>query len=267
MRSELAMNNLILNNGVAMPCIGFGVYQISNREVVRCVRDAIDCGYRLIDTAQWYGNEEGVGQAVAECGVPRERLFLVTKLQSPRRVEESVDASLRKLRSEYLDLLLIHWPMGGDAAVWLTMQRLYDRGKLRAIGLSNFYDNDLDTILRHTDVTPQVIQQELHPFRQQPELIDFYRRLRIVPQAWSPLACGKQGIFTDPLLSRIGSAYGKSPAQVSLRFLLQCGICPIPKSTHKARMVENLDIFDFSLSASDISAIRTLDLGHGLFGW
>ena len=261
------MKTITLNNGVEMPTLGFGVYNISNREVVRCVQEAIECGYRLIDTAQWYGNEDGVGRAVAECGLPRDQIFITTKLQSGRGVAESVEESLRKLRSEYIDLLLIHWPMGNDAAIWATMERLYECGKLRAIGLSNFYGSDFEGILHHCEVVPQVIQQELHPFRQQTALVERYRQLGLVPQAWSPLACGRENIFTNPTLMRIGAAHGKTAAQVALRFLVQCGICPIPKTTHKERMVENGAIFDFSLDADELTDLRALDLGHGLFGW
>ncbi len=261
------MQTITLNNEVAMPALGFGVYNIDNRDVVRCVQEAIECGYRLIDTAQWYGNEEGVGRAVAGCGLPREEIFITTKLQSGRRVAESVEESLRKLRSEYIDLLLIHWPMGGDAAIWSAMEGLCRCGKLRAIGLSNFYGSDLENILSCCEVTPQVIQQELHPFRQQPALTALYRRLGIVPQAWSPLACGRENIFANPTLLRIGAAHGKTAAQAALRFLVQGGVCPLPKTSHRSRMAENIDIFDFELCEDELADIRALDRGHGLFGW
>ena len=261
------MQTIRLNNGVQMPALGFGVYNISQSETARCVQEAVECGYRLIDTAQWYGNEEGVGRAVAECGLPREEIFITTKLQSGRRVAESVEESLRKLRSEYIDLLLIQWPMGEDAAIWSAMEGLCRRGTLRAIGLSNFYGNDLENILRCCEVAPQVIQQELHPFRQQSALVARYRQLGIVPQAWSPLACGRENIFTNPTLTRVGAAHGKTAAQVALRFLVQGGICPIPKTSHKNRMAENIDIFDFELSDAELADIHALDLGHGLFGW
>lgn len=261
------MQTITLNNGVPMPTLGFGVYNIGKSETVRCVREAIECGYRLIDTAQWYGNEEEVGRAVAECGLPREDIFITTKLQSGQLVVKSVEESLRKLRSEYIDLLLIHWPMGEDAAIWATMEGLYDCGKLHSIGLSNFYGSDFENILHYCQVMPQVIQQELHPFRQQREQVEKYRRLGIVPQAWSPLACGRENIFTNSTLVRIGAAHGQSAAQTALRFLVQCGVCPIPKTSHRERMVENIDIFGFELSEDELDAIRALDRGHGLFGW
>ncbi len=259
--------HILLNNGVSMPMMGFGVYGIGNREVARCVREAIECGYRLIDTAQWYGNEAGVGDAVRTCGVPREELFITTKLQSGHRVEESVIESLRKLQTDYLDLLLIHWPMGNDVEIWRAMEALYRRGTLRAIGLSNFYGEDYEGVLRCAEVVPQVIQQEVHPFRQQRELHAAYTAAGIALQAWSPLACGKQGIFSQPVLARIGAAHSKTAAQVALRFLVQGGICPIPKTTHRERMAENIDIFDFRLTEAELADIRALDLGHGLFGW
>ena len=261
------MQTITLSNGVQMPAIGYGVYKISNGEMPRCLREALECGYRLIDTAQWYDNEEGVGKVVAECHVPRSELFITTKLQSGLRVADRIDESLRRLRVDYVDLLLIHWPMGNDAATWHSMESAYGCGKVRAIGLSNFYGDDLEKVLRQAEVMPHVIQQELHPFRQQNKLVMRYRQMHIVPQAWSPLACGRQNIFSNPVLTRIGKAHHKTAAQVALRFLVQSGICPIPKSVHKERMTENIDIFDFLLSGEELAAIRALDLGHGLFGW
>lgn len=261
------MREMILSNGVAMPLIGLGLYRINNGEMSRCVREAVECGYQLFDTAQWYGNEEGLGEGISSCGVPRDRIFITTKLQSCHRVAQSINESLSRLRTDYIDLLLIHWPMGEDLTIWRTMERFYGEGKIRAIGLSNFYGEDLEGILRGAEVVPHVIQQELHPFRQQANLLKYYRKLGIVPQAWSPLACGKNGLFENPVLLRIGKTYSKTPAQVALRFLVQCGICPLPKSTHRARMAENMNIFDFELSEEDRADIRKLDTNRGLFGW
>ena len=261
------MQPYTLNNGVIMPPLGFGTYSIPPDQVERSVRDSLDCGYRMIDTAQWYGNETEVGRGIVRSGVARSEIFLVTKLQSGRHVRRSVAESMRRLGVDYLDLLLIHWPMGQDEKIWREMEQCVARGEVRAIGLSNFYGEDFENILRCGDIPPQVIQQELHPFRQQTELVRRYHQLGIVPQAWSPLACGRCDIFTHPLLADIGAAYGKTPAQVALRFLVQCGICPLPKSGHKNRMRENIDIFDFSLSPDELISLRSLDQGHGLFGW
>ena len=256
-----------LNNGVDMPMIGFGVYQIPLQQTKECVLNAFEVGYRLIDTAQNYGNEAGVGEALTASAIPRKDVFVTTKVQSNRNVAASIDNSLHKLKTDYIDLLLIHWVMGNDLHTYHVLEDYYRQGKIRAIGLSNFYGKSLDNILRHCDVVPAVVQQETHIFHQNIELRKVFEKRGIVLQAWSPFGEGRGGIFQNPTLIEISKIYNKSAAQVILRFLLQSNIASIPKTIHRDRMIENLNIFDFSLNDKDMEAIKKLDQSKSLFGW
>lgn len=260
---------ITLNNGLAMPMVGYGVYQTEPAITERCVREAIDVGYRSIDTAQYYRNEAGVGRAVAACGLERSEIFVTTKLAtSGRRAgARAIDESLRRLGMDYIDLLLIHWPQGDDAGTYRAMEDAYAAGKLRAIGLSNFYDAEFRTIADAADVVPAVNQVETHVFRQQGELRALMERYGTRTEAWSPLAQGRNGLFTSPLLSEIGRPFGKTAGQVALAYLVQLGIVVIPKTTHRARMVENLDVLDIPLTPDDLARISALEQGASLFGW
>ena len=263
------MNYITLNNGVKMPQLGYGVYQVDPKECKRCVLDAIESGYRLIDTAQAYHNEEGVGAAIAECGVPREELFIVTKVWICNAGEEkayaSILESLRRLGTDYIDLLLIHQPFGDYYGTYRAMKRAYREGKLRAIGVSNFYPDRLIDLAHHVEVKPAVNQVEAHVFDQQVVAQQYNEKYGCHIMSWGPFAEGKNGFFTNELLAEIGQAHGKTVAQVGLRFLLQRGMIIIPKSTHKERMVENFDIFDFTLSDEEMARIATLDTKQSAF--
>ena len=256
-----------LNNGVKMPLEGFGVFQVPDPAVCeQAVLDAIASGYRLIDTAAAYMNEEAVGQAIAKCGVPREELFIVTKLwvqdASYEGAKKAFQTSLDKLGLDYLDLYLIHQPMGDYIGAYRAMEELYQAGKVRAIGVCNCYPHVLADICETAEVTPAVNQVELHPFFQQEDALKLMKEYGVQPMAWGPLAEGKHGIFTHPVLTGIGRKYGKTAAQIALRWNVQRGVVVIPKSTHRERMEQNLDIWDFSLSAEDMAEIAKLDLGH-----
>ena len=258
-----------LNNGVRMPMLGYGVYQVSNEECERCVLDAISVGYRAIDTAQSYGNEEAVGSAVQRCGVPRDELFLTTKVwisnAGYEAAKDSIDRSLQKLKMDYIDLLLIHQPFGDYYGTYRAMEEAYKAGKLRAIGVSNFYPDRLIDLCQFVEVTPAVNQVETHVFQQQKTAHEYMEKYGVQHESWGPFAEGRKDFFSNPVLTEIGRKYGKSSAQTALRFLLQSNVVVIPKSTHKERMAQNIDVFDFTLSEADMEAIRKLDEGESLF--
>ena len=263
------MEYVTLNNGVKMPILGYGVYQTPPEETERCVREAIEVGYRAIDTAQAYGNEEGVGRALAASGLPREDFFITTKIwisnAGYERAKASIDESLQKLGTGYVDLLLIHQPFGDYYGSYRAMEEAYDAGKVRAIGVSNFYPDrylDLDHFAR---IKPAVNQVETHVFQQQKAAREYMKKHGCQIMSWGPFAEGKNDYFRNPVLLEVGAKYGKSAAQTALRFLIQSGVAVIPKSTHKARMEENFNVLDFTLSPEDMAAIRALDTGESLF--
>ena len=260
------MDFVTLNNGVKMLQLGYGVYQVKNEECERCVLDAISVGYRAIDTAQSYGNEDAVGSAIAKCGVPRDQLFLTTKVwisnAGYEKAKASIDKSLKNLRTDYIDLLLIHQPFGDYYGTYRAMEEAYKAGKLRAIGVSNFYPDRLIDLCQFVEVTPAVNQVETHVFQQQKVAHEYMEKYHV---SWGPFAEGRKDFFTNPTLVEIGQKYGKSSAQVALRFLLQSDVVVIPKSTHKERMEQNINVFDFTLSSEDMEAIRKLDEGESLF--
>lgn len=261
------MEFTVLNNGVKMPMEGFGVFQVPNPAVCeQAVLDAIASGYRLIDTAAAYMNEEAVGAAVRKCGIPREELFITTKLwvqdAGYESAKKAVETSLKKLGLEYLDLYLLHQPMGDYYGAYRAMEELYKEGVLRAIGVCNFYPHILADFCETVEVTPAVNQVELHPFFQQENALALMKEYDVRPEAWGPFAEGKHGIFTHSVLTAIGEKYGKSAAQVALRWNVQRGVVVIPKSVHKDRMEQNMDIWDFTLSDEDMKEIAGLDIGH-----
>lgn len=261
------MEFVTLNNGVKMYLEGFGVFQVPDPKVCeQAILDAIDSGYRLIDTAAAYMNEEAVGEAIRKCGVPREELFITTKLwvqdASYEGAKAAFQTSLDKLGLDYLDLYLIHQPMGDYYGAWRAMEELYEEGKIRAIGVCNFYPERLMDLCIHAKIVPMVNQVELHPFFQQECALKNMKELGVQPQAWGPFAEGQKGIFTHPVFTAIGEKYGKSAAQVVLRWNVQRGVVVIPKSVHKNRMEQNIDIWDFELSADDMAEIAKLDVGH-----
>ena len=256
-----------LNNGVEMPLEGFGVFQVPDPSVCeQAVLDAIESGYRLIDTAAAYMNEEAVGRAIAKCGVPREELFITTKLwvqdASYEGAKQAIETSMQKLGLSYIDLYLIHQPMGDYIGAWRAMEEAYKAGKLRAIGVCNCYPHVLADICETVAVKPAVNQVELHPFFQQENALALMREYGVHPEAWGPFAEGSHGIFTHPVLTAIGRKYGKSAAQVALRWNVQRGVTVIPKSVHKERMEQNINIWDFTLSGEDMAEIAGLDIGH-----
>ena len=263
------MKEVILNNGVKMPMLGYGVYQVTPQEAERCVADALSVGYRMVDTAQAYGNEEGVGAAVKKSGLKREDVFLVSKVwisnYGYEKAKASIDESLRKLQSDYIDLMLLHQPFCDRYGAYRALEEAYREGKLRAIGVSNFYPDHLIDLAMNVDVKPMVNQVETHVFCQQRQAQKYMTEFGCQIMSWGPLAEGRNGLFTNSALAAIGRAHHKSVAQVALRFLLQCGIIIIPKSTHKERMAENLDILDFELTADEMKQIEGLDTGRSLF--
>lgn len=263
------MEFVTLNNGIKMPMLGYGVYQVTNDECERCVLDAIDVGYRHIDTAQSYGNEEAVGNAVKKCGVPREELFLTTKVWVSNggyeKAKGSLKESLRKLQTEYIDLVLIHQPFNDYYGTYRAMEEAYKEGWIRAIGVSNFYPDRLVDLCRFVEVVPAINQVETHVFQQQKKAHEYMEKYGVQHESWGPFAEGRKDFFTNPVLTEIGAKYGKSSAQAALRFLIQSNVVVIPKSTHKERMAQNIDVFDFTLSDADMEAIRKLDEGESLF--
>lgn len=263
------MKSVILSNGVEMPQLGYGVYQVAPEACERCVADAISVGYRLIDTAQAYGNEEGVGAAVQNSGLPRRDFFLVTKIwisnAGYERAKASIEESLHKLQTDYVDLLLIHQPFNDYYGTYRAMEEAYRSGKARAIGVSNFYPDRLVDLAEFCDIKPMVNQVETHVFNQQTQAQEIMKRYGTQIMSWGPFAEGRNEFFTNPLLESIGKVYGKSVAQVALRFLLQRDVVVIPKSVHKERMAENLEVFDFALTDDEMTAIASLDQGRSLF--
>ena len=263
------MEYVTLSNGVKMPQLGYGVYQVSNEECERCVRDAISVGYRAIDTAQSYHNEAAVGAAVAASGVPRSELFLTTKIWISNggyeKAKASIDQSLKNLRSDYVDLLLIHQPFNDYYGTWRAMEEAYKAGKVRAIGVSNFYPDRLIDLCRFVEIKPMVNQVETHVFNQQRQAHEIMVKHGVQHESWGPFAEGRKDFFTNPVLVEIGRKHGKSSAQAALRYLLQRDVVVIPKSTHKERMIQNLDVFDFALDDQDMAAIEALDEGQSLF--
>lgn len=252
-----------LSNGVRMPMLGYGVYQVTQNECERCVRDALEVGYRHIDTAQSYFNEEQVGNAIAASGIDRSELFLTTKVWLEHFGEgatrASVEDSLRKLKTDHIDLMLLHQPFGDVFGAWRDLVKLYEEGKVRAIGISNFHADRMVEFCEFNEVKPMVNQMERHPLNQNCELMEWEARYGIVPEAWAPFGEGRGGLFDNQVLVGIGAAHGKTTAQVMLRWNLQRGVVVIPKSVHRERMVENLDVFDFELTSEEMAAIAALD--------
>ena len=261
------MEFVTLNNGLKMPLEGFGVFQVPDpAQCEQAVLDAISSGYRLIDTAAAYMNEEAVGAAIKKCGVPREELFITTKLwvqdASYEGAKKAIQTSMDKLGLDYIDLYLLHQPMGDYIGAYRAMEEAYKEGKLKAIGVCNFYPHRLADLCETVDVIPAVNQVELHPFFQQENALALMKEYGVHPEAWGPFAEGKHGIFTHPVLTEIGKKYGKSAAQVALRWNVERGVIVIPKSVHKDRMEQNLAIWDFQLSKEDMAEIAKLDIGH-----
>lgn len=263
------MKTVTLNNGVVMPQIGYGVYQVDPAECERCVSDALSVGYRMIDTAQAYHNEEGVGAAVKKSGIARDEIFLVSKVwisnYGYEKAKTSIDESLRKLGTDYIDLMLLHQPFCDRYSAYRALEEAYKAGKLRAIGVSNFYPDHFIDFASNVEIVPAVNQVETHVFDQQTKAQEYMKEYGTQMMAWAPLAEGRNNFFTNPVLEAIGKKYGKSVAQVALRWLTQRGVIIIPKSTHIERMEQNLDILDFTLSDEDMSAISELDTGKSLF--
>jgi len=263
------MEYVLLNNNVKMPKLGYGVFQVSNEECERCVLDAISVGYRAIDTAQSYGNEEAVGNAIQKCGVPREELFLTSKIwmsnASYEKAKASIEESLKKLKTDYIDLLLIHQPIGDYYGTYRAMEEAYEEGILKAIGVSNFYPDRFVDISNFVKVQPAVNQIETHPFQQQKQARKYLDKYHTQIESWGPFAEGRKDLFQNPVLQEVGAKYGKTVAQTVLRFLIQSGVVVIPKSTHKERMQENFNVFDFTLNEDDMQKIQALDEAESAF--
>ena len=262
--------SVTLNNGIAMPILGFGVFQVPDpAECERSVRDAIDVGYRLLDTAASYGNEEAVGAAIKSHGIDRSELFVTTKLwvqdASYAGAKAAFERSINKLGLDYLDLYLIHQPYGDVYGAWRAMEELHKAGRIRAIGVSNFYPDRLVDFVLHNETKPAVNQIEMHPFHQQAEAVKILQEYGVQPEAWGPFAEGKNGLFGNAVLQSIGHKHGKTIAQVVLRWLIQRGVVAIPKSVRKERMAENFDVFGFELDGEDVAAIATLDQNASSF--
>ena len=263
------MEYVTLNNGVKMPKLGYGVYQTPPEDTERCVAKAIEVGYRSIDTAQAYGNEEGVGNAIAKCGLPREELFITTKIwisnAGYEKARASIDESLSKLKTDYIDLLLIHQPFGDYYGSYRAMEEAYRVGKVRAIGVSNFYPDRYLDLTHFAQIKPAVNQVETHLFQQQKIAKQYLKKYGTQIMSWGPFAEGRNDYFNTPALKEIGQAHDKTPAQVALRFLVQSDVVIIPKSVHENRMRENFDIFDFTLTPEEMARLEALDGGKSLF--
>ncbi len=263
------MQTVKLSNGVEMPLLGYGVFLVDPKECERCVTDAIETGYRMIDTAQAYYNEEGVGGAVKKSGINRDEIFLVSKIWITNggyeKAKASIDESLKKLQTDYLDLMLIHQPFNDYYGTYRAMEEAYKAGKLRAIGVSNFFPDRYVDLCNFVEIPPMVNQMETHVFQQQKKLREYMKKFSTQLMSWSPMARGENNIFNNETLKNIGAKYNKTAAQVALRFLTQEGIVAIPKSTHKERMAENFNIFDFELTEGEIGTLRGLDKGESLF--
>lgn len=258
-----------LSNGVKMPMLGYGVYQVTKEECERCVLDALSVGYRHIDTAQSYFNEEEVGSAIAKSGVGREEIFLTTKVwlehYGYEAAKKSLEVSLQKLKTDYIDLVLLHQPFGDSYGAWRALEELYEAKKIRAIGISNFYADRMVEFANFTRIRPMVNQVECHIFNQQKALKDWAKKYDIALEAWAPFGEGRGGTFENLVVGEIGKKYGKTAAQVMLRWNIQNGVIVIPKSTHIERMKENLAVFDFSLSSEDMEKIDALDTAKSAF--
>ena len=263
------MEYVTLTGGVKMPKLGYGVYQVSPDECERCVSDALAVGYRSVDTAQAYFNEEGVGRAVKKSGIPRSELFLTTKVwisnAGEKKAAASIDESLKKLDTDYIDLLLIHQPFGDYYGTYRAMEQAVKAGKVRAIGVSNFYPDRLIDLYNFCEIKPAVNQVETHVFFQQKKAHEVMKKLGVQHESWGPFAEGKNGLFTNPVLKEIAAQKGKSVAQVAPRYLMQSDVVVIPKSVKKERMAENLAVFDFTLSDADMAAVSALDTNASLF--
>lgn len=257
------MEYVTLNNGLKMPILGFGVFQIPKEDTERCVLDAIEVGYRLFDTAQSYGNERAVGNAIKASGLDRSEFFITTKLwiseMGYEKAKKSIEGSLERLQMDYLDLLLIHQPFGDYYGTYRAMEELYHEGKLKAIGVSNFYSDRLIDLIKFNKVIPMVNQVETHPFHQQVEANEIMKKYGVQIQAWAPFAEGKNDLFGNEILVEIGKKYNKSAAQVTLRYLIQRGVSVLPKSVKKERMQQNFEVFDFELNQEDMDNILKLD--------
>ena len=263
------MEYVTLNNGVKMPLLGYGVYQTPPEQTEKCVLDAIHVGYRSIDTAQAYGNEEGVGNALKKCGLPREEFFITTKVwisnAGYEKAKASIEESLKKLQVSYIDLLLIHQPFGDYYGTYRAMEEAYKAGKVRAIGVSNFYPDRYIDLHHFAEIKPAVNQVETHVFQQQKIAKEYLKKNGTQIESWGPFAEGKNDYFNNPVLKEIGMAHGKTAAQIALRFLIQSDVVVIPKSTHKERMEENFNVFDFVLTADEMAKVEALDGGESLF--
>ncbi len=263
------MDYVTLSNGVAMPILGYGVYQVTPQECERCVLDALSVGYRSLDTAQSYYNEEQVGSAVRKSGVPRNEIFLTTKVWLENygydAARSSVLASMNRLQTDYLDLVLLHQPFADYYGAYRALEDLYTEGRVRAIGVSNFSSDRLVDLASFARIAPMVNQVEMHPYHQQTEAKGWMDKYHVQAEAWAPFGEGRGGLFHDPVLKAIGQKYGKTPAQVILRWHLQRGVVVIPKSTHIERMRQNLDVFDFTLCQEDMDAIAALDKKSSAF--
>lgn len=263
------MEYVTLSNGIKMPVLGYGVYQVSKEECERCVLDALKAGYRSLDTAQSYFNEVEVGTAIEKSGIPREDIFLTTKVWVENygydECRKSVEESLKKLKTDYIDLVLLHQPFSDYYGAWRALEDLYEEGVLRAIGVSNFYPDRLVDIASFAKIAPMVNQVETHPHNQQSNAKKWMEKYQIQHEAWAPFGEGRNGLFEDVILAEIGAKYGKTTAQVILRWHIQRNTVVIPKSTHYERMVQNIDIFDFKLSKEDMDRIATLDRQQSSF--
>lgn len=263
------MEYVTLNNGVKMPKLGYGVYQTPPEDTERCVMDAISVGYRSIDTAQAYGNEAGVGNALTKCGLSREELFITTKVwitnAGYEKAKASISESMKNLQTDYIDLLLIHQPFGDYYGTYRAMEEAYKEGRVRAIGVSNFYPDRYLDLFHFAEVKPAVNQVETHVFQQQKIAREYLKKNGTQIMSWGPFAEGKNNYFQNPVLKEIGEKHGKSVAQTALRFLLQSDVVIIPKSVHRERMEENFNVFDFTLTEEEMQKIQTLDSGESLF--
>ncbi len=263
------MEYVTLSNGVKMPILGYGVYQVTKDECERCVMDALEVGYRSLDTAQSYFNEEEVGSAMKKSGIPREEIFLTSKVwvehYGYEETRKSVEESLRKLQTDYLDLMLLHQPFNDYYGAYRALEDMYDEGKLRAIGVSNFYPDRLVDLASFTRIPPMINQIETHVLNQRTEDNEWMGKYHIAHEAWAPFGEGRGGLFENKVLKQIGDKYGKTTAQVMLRWNIQRGVIVLPKSTHKERMIQNLDVFDFSLTDEDMGAIAKLDTKTSAF--
>lgn len=264
------MEYVTLNNGVTMPVLGYGTYQTPARLTERCVTEALGVGYRSIDTAQCYGNEHEVGLACKKFGIPRNELFITTKLwgcQNYQDTQQSIENSLHTIDMEYIDLLLIHEPTGNVPEIYRAMETAYKEGKLRAIGVSNFLEDRYLELINQCCVIPAINQVETHVFRQQGKLRRLECQIGTKHESWSPLACGRNGVLTNPMLRTIAEKHGRTITQIALRFLTQQGVIVIPKSIHSLHMLENFDSLDFYLEAVDMREIEALEQGQSLFNW